>query len=219
MMTAAEWQAGEDPEAMLGFVAGKASERKLRLFAVACCRRAPWLGGDAARRAWEAAERYADGEVGAEELWQAFGLLPDGPGRQVAIPRKFDFHAARSVSRWAAPHPELTEAEEEEIDLTPPEATAERQLLCALLRDLIGDPFRPVSLSPLCRTPTVVSLAEAAYEHRILPTAELDPARLAILADALEEAGCADPTILEHLRGPGPHVRGCFAVDLALGRS
>jgi hypothetical protein len=65
---------------------------------------------------------------------------------------------------------------------------------------------------------TVRHLAQAAYEERSLPSGELDTARLAVLADALEEAGCADAAILSHLRGPGPHVRGCWAVDLLLGK-
>jgi hypothetical protein len=62
----------------------------------------------------------------------------------------------------------------------------------------------------------VLSLAEAAYQERLLPSGELDPQRLAVLADALEEAG-AEGDLLAHLRGPGPHVRGCWALDAALG--
>jgi hypothetical protein len=62
-------------------------------------------------------------------------------------------------------------------------------------------------------------LAEAAYEERSLPRGTLDADRLAVLADALEEAGCADPDLLGHLRGPGPHVRGCWALDLVLGKT
>jgi hypothetical protein len=64
----------------------------------------------------------------------------------------------------------------------------------------------------------VPRLARAAYEERHLPPGRLDAARLAVLADALEEAGCADAGLLDHLRGLGPHVRGCWAVDLAFGR-
>jgi hypothetical protein len=67
-------------------------------------------------------------------------------------------------------------------------------------------------------TPTVKGLAQAGYEERALPSGELDLARLKVLADALEEAGCTEQSILDHLRGPGPHVRGCWALDLALGR-
>jgi hypothetical protein len=65
----------------------------------------------------------------------------------------------------------------------------------------------------------VAGIATAAYEARILPSGELDTARLAVLADALEEAGCTDDTLLNHLHGPGPHVRGCWALDLLLGKS
>ncbi len=61
-------------------------------------------------------------------------------------------------------------------------------------------------------------LAHAAHDERLLPEGTLDPARLAVLADALEDGGCADAELLGHLRGPGPHVRGCWAVDLILGK-
>ena len=83
---------------------------------------------------------------------------------------------------------------------------------------MVGNPFRPVTLAPGWQTPEVVALAQAAYDQRELPAGQLDPARLAVLADAVEEAGCADADPLGHLRGPGPHVRGCWAVDLLLGR-
>jgi hypothetical protein len=96
---------------------------------------------------------------------------------------------------------------------------AAKQRECDLLRDIFGNRFRPVSVSPTCRAPQVVALAQAAYEQRELPAGHLDPARLAVLADALEEAGCDQADLLGHLRGPGPHVRGCFAVDLVLGRT
>jgi hypothetical protein len=64
----------------------------------------------------------------------------------------------------------------------------------------------------------VRKLAEAVYEERERPSGHLDAARLAVLADMLEEAGCADADLLRHLRGPGPHVRGCWAIDTLLGR-
>jgi hypothetical protein len=86
-----------------------------------------------------------------------------------------------------------------------------------LLREVYGNPYCPVPLSPHWRTPDVTALARAAYDEGGLPKGELDPVRLAILADALEEAG-ASGDLLEHLRSAGPHVRGCWALDLALGR-
>ena len=87
-----------------------------------------------------------------------------------------------------------------------------------LLREIFGNPFRRITLAPSHLTPTVVSLARAAYDERDLPSGELDPQRLAVLADALEEAG-ATAELVAHLHGPGPHVRGCFAVDAILGLS
>jgi hypothetical protein len=74
-------------------------------------------------------------------------------------------------------------------------------------------------LNPVWQTSTAVALAESAYDNRILPSGELDATLLAILGDALEDAGCTDRAILDHCRGPGPHVRGCWVVDLILGRS
>jgi hypothetical protein len=94
----------------------------------------------------------------------------------------------------------------------------ERTKQCQVLHDIIGTFFRPVSLAPPWRTPSVVSLAQAAYEERTLPAGTLDPDRLAVLSDALDEAGCTDTDILSHLRGPGPHVRGCWVIDLLLGK-
>jgi hypothetical protein len=64
-----------------------------------------------------------------------------------------------------------------------------------------------------------VTLARAAYEERSLPSGTIDPARLAVLADALEDSGCNDPALLGHLRGPGPHVRGCWALGHVLTKS
>ena len=77
----------------------------------------------------------------------------------------------------------------------------------------IGDPVAEGKPPPIAAL-----LARAAYEERILPSGHLDPARLAILTDALEEAGRTDEAILSHLRFPGPHVRGCWALDLILGK-
>jgi hypothetical protein len=90
---------------------------------------------------------------------------------------------------------------------------------CDLLRDIFGNPFRPVTIPPAWLTwndATVVRLAQAAYDERHMPAGTLDHGRLAVLTDALEEAGCTDAEILGHLRGTGPHVRGCWAVDLLL---
>jgi inactivated superfamily I helicase len=87
-----------------------------------------------------------------------------------------------------------------------------------LLREVVSNPFRPLAVNPAWQTPAVLALAQAAYDNRILPAGTLEPERLAVLADALEEAGCTNSELLDHLRSNGTHVRGCWAVDLVLGR-
>ena len=81
-----------------------------------------------------------------------------------------------------------------------------------LLRDIFGNPFRPVTVNLVWRSASVVSLAQAIYEERAFE-------RLPILGDALEDAGCANADILAHCRGPGPHVRGCWVVDHLLQKT
>ena len=81
----------------------------------------------------------------------------------------------------------------------------------ALLREIVGYPFRPVECSPHWRTDTVLALARQMYESR-------DFTAMPILADALQDAGCEDATILDHCRRGGEHVRGCWVADLVLGR-
>jgi hypothetical protein len=88
----------------------------------------------------------------------------------------------------------------------------------ALLCGVCGHPFRPMAVRVGTLAPEVIGLAQAAYEDRLVPSGNLDATRLAVLADAVEESGCADAGLLGHLRGPGPHVRGCWALDLLLGK-
>jgi len=81
-----------------------------------------------------------------------------------------------------------------------------------LLRDIFGNPFRPTAFDLSWRTATAVGLARALYDSR-------DFAAMPVLADALEDAGCDNADVLSHCRGLGPHVRGCWVVDLVLGKS
>jgi hypothetical protein len=107
--------------------------------------------------------------------------------------------------------------------MRPDEQQTERAHQAALVRDIFGNPFRPApALDPawlIWQGGTVARLARAVYDERRLTEGTLDPMRLSLLADALEDAGCADAELLGHLRGPGPHVRGCWALDLVLGKS
>lgn len=210
--------------------AGHPDWRRMRLFGCACCRTVWHLLAD--ERSWaavEVAERYADGDAAAEGLADA-----EGGARAVAYAtKKMPFKDAAwavtcvtgrdestwmgacSASRYAA------DALAKAAAKKPAERAARQAEAFArqagLVRCIFGDPFRPFHADPAWLTPTVNKLAWAAVEGRQLPTGELDPARLAVLADALEEAG-ADALMVAHLRSAGPHVRGCWAVDAALGR-
>jgi hypothetical protein len=118
------------------------------------------------------------------------------------------------------------------LHLTPPQEDEEERFMrpdaeelaaqCRLLRDVFGNPFRPAPIVDSAwlawQEGTSANLARAAYDERRLPAGTLDSARLALLADALEDAGCTDAELVGHLRGPGPHVRGCWAVDLILSK-
>jgi hypothetical protein len=88
---------------------------------------------------------------------------------------------------------------------------AELAAQCQLLREIVGNPFRTIPPNAIRLTPTILTLARSLYEGGALDG-------LPILADALEEAGCSEQTILDHLRGPGLHCRGCWAVDLVLAK-
>ena len=87
----------------------------------------------------------------------------------------------------------------------------ERAAQAALIRDIFGDPFPPPAFDPGWSPPAVTALAETIYEEKAFD-------RMPALADALEAAGCRDPAILAHCRGPGPHVRGCWVLDRVLGK-
>jgi hypothetical protein len=92
----------------------------------------------------------------------------------------------------------------------------ELSTLSDLLRCIFPCPFRPIACDPGWLTPAVLSMTQTAYDERSLPAGTLDPCRFSVLADAVEEVGCTDADILSHLRSPGPHVRGCWPLDLIL---
>jgi hypothetical protein len=201
-MTEEQWLSCADPMLMLEFLSagGPADERKLRLFAAACSRRV-WGRIDAlGRAAVEVAEAFADGLAGPGELRGA-RLACKFAGAGAA------WYAAASSPAVAARNAALSA----QAGLPLPSEGAAQ---AALLRDVVGNPFRPAALDPTWLTAGVVALARSAYEERTLPEGHLDLRRLAVLADALEGAGCTDAAFLGHLRGEGPHWRGCWAVDL-----
>jgi hypothetical protein len=208
-MTEAEWLACSDPNPMLEFLqgTGKASDRKLRLFAVACCRQA-WhrIPKAVSRQAVDLAEAAAD-EPGLlknfpytpayDRRWAAHKLgLGRGKRGDVAD------HAAYGTTYF--------------FGVAAASVAVECGLGdCYLLREIFGPlPFRPLPADPswlAWNDRTVVKLAQTIYDDRAYDW-------LPILANALEDAGCSEVDILAHCRGSGPHVRACWVVDLVLGK-
>jgi hypothetical protein len=235
-MTEAEWDAGGDPTPMLDFLrrAGKASDRKLRLFACGCCRRIwPLLTDDRGRRAVEVAELLADllAEDGVRSDARREAQRASGSRGVERLPRipKGERRAA-SAAYWAVAR-EVDEA----VGQTPPLAidavvwqaggpegcdwrslqARERMCQAALLRDLYGPlPFRGVRIDTSWLAwggATVRRLAEVIYQ-------ELRFEDLPVMADALLDAGCDNEELLAHCRSGGVHVRGCWVLDALLGR-
>lgn len=257
-MTEAEWNTATDPQPMLEFLRGKVSDRKLRLFAVACCRRIWHLQVKEGQQSLEVAEQFADGYVGEKRLCLAMSATDNGPGQDVQGGRLTATYAAHlacmypwnrnysaldpdKVSRFAAGAVYRTLYDAATIDhkqiiqmglgagerMIPAQMAcnnakelvanadeiiaAERTAHAHLLRDILSNLFRPVTFDAACLTPTVTSLATAIYEERVFN-------RLPLLADALEDSGCSNQEVLSHLRGGGEHTRGCWPVDLLLGK-
>jgi hypothetical protein len=232
-MTESEWLASEDPQAMLSYITTaqeggsweidhhRPTDRKLRLFACACCRQV-WdqLTDERSRKAVEVAERFADGEATDEEL--------DAASRLAAV--------------WVcAPYAGMV------IRNNPRHAGVPDGVQACLLRDIAGNPFSPLAFStahggrltvgPPVTGPCLHQLAPswltkevACFAQTIYDTRRFDD--LPILADALEDAGCDSVEILEHCRqrwptqnkapiewmAYGPHCRGCHVLDLILGK-
>ncbi|HEV3438849.1 MAG TPA: hypothetical protein VG122_15895 [Gemmata sp.] len=80
-----------------------------------------------------------------------------------------------------------------------------------LLKEMVGNPFRPITFNPSWLTSTVLALAKGIYQEKAFD-------RMPILADALQDAGCNNDDLLNHLRSDGPHVLGCWALDIILGK-
>jgi len=260
-MTEAEWLAWTEPRRMLEFLRGKVSERKLRLFAVACCYRVWHLMTDTrSRLVVETAERFADGGV-LMDAWIDISEAGHQAYRQsrrmadAVMSQKMQegtesclnearCHAAgaayyvghypfqttdlpgnpKTVSSAAANAVQYERGVELGVTLnrySPDDENAgpmlaawntEKTKQVPLIHCIFSNPFRPLTLDSSWLTSTVKHLAEAIYNDRALD-------RMPILANALEDAGCANQNIMHHCRQPGEHVRGCWVVDLLTGRT
>jgi hypothetical protein len=198
-MTESQWLASADLRSMLPFLRGQSTQRKFRLFMCASCRR-QWDRNTpgVVKQAVEVAEQFADGVIGKDTLRQAQQDLEE-PLRPLS-----------SLAGWTLT-PDARGATE---ILGYSLRKEERRAHAELLREVIGNPFRGAKADPAWLAwngGTVVALAESIYQERAFD-------QLPVLADALEDAGCRDSDLLAHCRAPGPHVRGCWVVDLMLGR-
>jgi hypothetical protein len=128
------------------------------------------------------------------------------------VARVVSFMQDRLGDLWWEQHPSVNDDENEAQEEAGRQFRRQANVVGAtVLRDIFGNPFRSVAFSPSCCTDIAVSLARQMYESR-------DFGAMPILADALQDAGCDNDDILDHCRGPGSHVRGCWVVDLVLGK-
>jgi hypothetical protein len=244
-MTEAEWLTCTAPTKMVRHLARGASPRKLRLYGVACCRRI-WdlLGQDHWRAAVDLAERFADDEATAADLDEAHAAVNrdisdsnaarvDAETPQFALQwlttrgepltwqrawawhplplvrgaLNVDAYTRMAVAALRGP-PRPAHAER------PTDTRAECRAHAQLIRETFGNPFRKGACDPSWQAwngGAVGELAHGIYEERAFD-------RLPVLADALEEAGCAEAALLAHCRQPAEHVRGCWVIDLLLGK-
>jgi hypothetical protein len=225
-MTEEEWLECTNSSGMLGFRREKLSARKLRLFICACCRSSWHLLADKRfRQAVVIAERFADGVASRKNLETALANT------------KAAARIIRSQLQEIARRPGVSQEDEafqlawspEEAARTAQKAVEEDAWRSALqvagtwansegtgsysfVRDIFGNPFRPITLAPSWLTPTVVQLAQTIYDDRAFD-------RMPELADALHDAGCNGAEVLDHCRALAPHVRGCWVVDMVMGKA
>jgi hypothetical protein len=168
----------------LEFLRDATDDRRYWLFAAACFRNVWGSLGESDRRAVEKMEREVDGKS------------PSVAGE----PRERAPHTAEAVAQYCQHG-------------YSPSPSQEGLRQATLIRDIFGNPFRPVAFSPSWRTDTALSLAQQMYESR-------DFGAMPILADALQDAGCDNEDVLSHCRaGKATHVRGCWVVDLVLDKA
>jgi hypothetical protein len=224
-VTEGVWLTSDSPDVLLGYPSLPTSVRKWLLFGCACCRILRWRFVD--KRSWaavEAVERFIEGEVG-DAVVQAAGVEADaawddvgpfrgtwrltGSGQITALAS----HHLLFPFAWSQATAKSFRASVVEAVAVVRQAVDPRKARQAdLLRDVFGNPFRRVAVDPAWLTSTVVALARGIYAEKAFD-------RLPILADALMDAGCDHAAVLGHCRSDGPHVRGCWVVDLLLGKS
>ena len=222
-MTEKEWKKSARPWPMFEYLGQRASDRKLRLYVCACCQRVSHLTSDKRfARLLRTLEKVAEDRVKdttrQRALAQSHNAKRSAPDNthaclfnaiEIALTSPIDrvFIDPGEPTRSAIYHAggQSTDAAQA--------TNAETARHATFIRDIFGNPFRPVAFSPSWRTDTAVSLARQMYDSR-------EFGAMPILADALQDAGCDNDDILAHCRDPQQtHVRGCWVVDLVLGKS
>lgn len=221
-MTEAEWLGCKDPNEMLDWLRGRTSARKFRLVCVASCERAKRYTEPHYHEPAEIAAAILAGTATAAQMRAVYRKYPPhfdhddrnafantaGPDIEDTAPRSVA-DLADWIAHCRAVYDEVPEADYE----AEKRARLEEELALSAdqVREVVGNPFRPVRLEHLRLSEEILGMAR-------LAAADFDPVRLAVLSDALEETGCAEAALLSHLRSPGPHVRGCWALELILGK-
>jgi len=207
-MTEAEWLECDDPELMLEFLKDTVGERKPRLFACGLWRQYEDCLPASLHQVIASAEHVAD------RLIPWTNLVPIQPAA-LGVAAGTGATAAEEALRAVFRQLDAPSASWSTAPSGDPRVRAIQHQACRLLRCIFGNPFCRAAAAPSWlrwHDGAAVHIAQAIYDDRRF----LD---LPILADALEEAGCTDPEILSHCRGPGEHIRGCWVVDLVLGRT
>lgn len=230
-LTEHEWLTCTDPARMLGHLFPSNSDRRDRLFAIACCRRIWHLIEDPrSRHAVETAERFVEGLADENELQAAAEqAMSKESGGGCSFPAELAPHPAEAAfcaaayncqrgafdAAWHATCAvgDVTREREGWDEV----GRAEQAAQAELIRCIVGNPFHPLPSLAEVADDEFVRLAARVYEDRGLPSGLLDPVACAVLADALEERGGSAP-FLDHLRAAVPHVRGCFVLDAILDK-
>ena len=201
-MTEAEWLTCDEPSELVGFLDSRLSRRKLRLIICALCRLS-WhkFTDERSRRAVIAVEESVE-SPSSDEIPQS------AQSDAIAAYDAVYYHGEAGADYMPAQAAAIL-AFGGTIEAMWCLPTGGRG--AAIMRDIAGNLFRPASLNPSWRTDSVLALACQMYESRDFDV-------MPILADALQDAGCNDAHVLDHCRRPGPHVRGCWVVDLVLGK-
>jgi hypothetical protein len=208
-MTEQDWLACTDPQKMLGFLASTQNSRKLRLFAVeCCCLLLPFINDPHSRKALQKAEQHAEGQVSSEKTRRRrHDPTPqDDALWAVTLVVEQDFSRLKWLGGWV----NRVLSRVKESGMSTPPALDELQML----RCIFGNPFGSPAIHSTWLAwngGTVPKIAKGIYNERAFD-------RLPILADALEESGCDSENILSHCRESGFHARGCWALDLLLGK-